>query len=96
MNSDPKDRLERILSKKKSGNHYKYLVKWRDFPEKHSTWETIENLFNYIDKVEKFETQMLKKKTKRPTEEEVNKKALPVPKVKEYFGKKDEIEGIVF
>ncbi len=52
-------KLEKILSKKKSGNQYKYLIKWKDFPESHSTWETIDNLLPYIDRVEEFETNLI-------------------------------------
>ena len=64
MTEECKSKLEKILSKKKSGNQYKYLIKWKDFAESHSTWETIDNLLSYIDKVEEFETNLIKQKNK--------------------------------
>ena len=35
------------------------MIKWKDFPECHSTWETIDNLLPYIERVEEFETNLI-------------------------------------
>jgi hypothetical protein len=48
---------EKIVSKKiKNGKEF-FLVKWENFPEEESTWEPIENLYNIIELVQKYEDQ---------------------------------------
>ena len=69
------NQLEKILKKKKVGKQYKYLVKWKEFPEKNATWEKIENLFLYIDKVEEFETQIANEKKQIPQKKNEEKSA---------------------
>ena len=46
--------VEKILDCKGKGHHLKYLVKWKGFNDKHSTWEPRKNLGSCIDLIEEF------------------------------------------
>jgi len=55
---DKPQEVEKILSKQKFREEWKYLVKWKDFPIEDSTWELLENLQDNMKFIEDYEEQL--------------------------------------
>ena len=51
-----KKSLEKILSKKRVGNSYQYLIKWKD--QVKTKWVSIDNLFDHMEMISYFETSL--------------------------------------
>ena len=47
--------VENIITRKIKGKNKFYLIKWKGYPIKYSTWEPITHLDNIMDLVEKFD-----------------------------------------
>ncbi|KAK2586176.1 hypothetical protein KPH14_001442 [Odynerus spinipes] len=51
--------VEKIVGKKTIDGETLYLIKWKNWPRKHNTWEPLENLVNCTELMKEFEEQRL-------------------------------------
>ena len=66
--------VEKIVSKRKDGREYEYLVKWKDCPDSENTWLKAKH-FNSIEPIKEFERLLkngvIKKKVGRPAKNKI-------------------------
>lgn len=46
--------VEKIIKHRAKGNEYEFLVKWKDFDDKHHTWHTADELVNITPMVQNY------------------------------------------
>jgi len=61
--------VEKITDKKIIDGQLKYKIKWKNLPDKDSTWEPIEHLTNVVDMINEYEANS-KKQNKIPTQKD--------------------------
>jgi len=55
VNEEEEYEVEKILSSRKRGNNYKYLIKWKGYPTSDNSWEPEENLANAAEKLNEYQ-----------------------------------------
>ena len=57
--------VETIVSHRGSGRTRLYRVKWKNFPERHNTWEPLSNLTNASELVNDYESSLIERRIKK-------------------------------
>ena len=55
VNEEEEYEVEKILSSRRRGNSYKYLIKWKGYPNSDNSWEPEENLVNAREKLNEYQ-----------------------------------------
>ena len=55
VNKEEEYKVEKILSSRRHGSNYKYLIKWKGYPNSDNLWEPEENLVNARKKLNKYQ-----------------------------------------
>ncbi len=55
VNEEEEYEVEKILSSRRRGNSYKYLIKWKGYPSSDNSWEPEANLANSREKLNEYQ-----------------------------------------